>query len=114
MIVRIIYKNKDVLYISIHALHKIAKYKNYDQQTNLDKLGSPRWKKLKEKVKRKIKTVAFDLIQLYAKRKMTKGFAFSPDTYLQNELEASFIFQDTEDQINFIDTTDDQNNSMQC
>ncbi|MBJ04491.1 MAG: transcription-repair coupling factor [Flavobacteriales bacterium] len=97
--IRIIYKNKDVLYISIHALHKIAKYKNYDQQTNLDKLGSPRWKKLKEKVKRKIKTVAFDLIQLYAKRKMTKGFAFSPDTYLQNELEASFIFQDTEDQI---------------
>ena len=97
--IRIIYKNHDILYISIHALHKISKYKDADSNVALDKLGSPRWKKLKEKVKNKIKTVAFDLIELYAKRKITKGFAFSKDTYLQNELEASFIFQDTEDQI---------------
>ena len=97
--IRILYKNGDVLYISIHALHKIAKFKESEFEVKLDKLGSPRWKKLKEKVKSKIKTVAFDLIKLYAKRKITKGFNFSKDTYLQHELEASFIFQETEDQI---------------
>jgi len=97
--IRIIYKNNDVLYISIHSLYKISKYKDADHNLTLDKLGSPRWKKLKEKVKQKIKIVAFDLIKLYAKRKLTEGFAFSKDTYLQTELEASFIFQDTEDQI---------------
>jgi len=97
--IRIIYKNNDVLYISIHSLHKISKYKEADQNLQLDKIGSPRWKNLKEKVKTKIKTIAFDLIELYAKRKMTTGFSFSKDTYLQSELEASFIFQDTEDQI---------------
>ena len=97
--IRIIYKNDDVLYISIHSLHKISKYKEGTVELKLDKLGSPRWKNLKEKVKRKIKVIAFDLIKLYAKRKMTTGFSFSKDTYLQNELEASFLFQDTEDQI---------------
>ena len=97
--IRMIYKNGDILYISIHSLHKIAKYKDAENEVKLDKLGSPRWKKLKEKVKKKIKTVAFDLIKLYAKRKMKKGFSFSKDTYLQHELEASFIFQETEDQI---------------
>ena len=97
--IRIIYKDNDVLYISIHALHKIAKYKDSDHEIQLDKLGSPRWKKLKEKVKNKIKIVAFDLIELYAKRKMTQGFSFTEDTYLQDELEASFLFQDTPDQI---------------
>ena len=97
--IRIIYKNNDVLYISIHSLHKISKYKDSEHNMQLDKLGSPRWKKLKEKIKGKIKAVAFDLIKLYAKRKMAKGFSFSNDTYLQHELEASFIFQDTEDQI---------------
>ena len=97
--IRIIYKNGDVLYISIHSLYKIAKYKDSESSVTLDKLGSPRWKKLKERVKNKIKVVAFDLIKLYAKRKMTTGFAFSKDTYLQTELEASFIFQDTDDQI---------------
>ena len=97
--IRILYKNGDVLYISIHALHKISKFKESEFEIKLDKLGSPRWKKLKERVKSKIKTVAFDLIKLYAKRKITKGFAFSKDTYLQHELEASFIFQETEDQI---------------
>ena len=97
--IRIIYKDNDVLYISIHALHKIAKYKDSDNEIQLDKLGSPRWKNLKEKVKNKIKIVAFDLIELYAKRKMTQGFSFTEDTYLQDELEASFLFQDTPDQI---------------
>ena len=97
--IRIIYKNNDVLYISVHSLHKISKYKETSEELTLDKLGSPRWKKLKEKVKGKVKKIAFDLIKLYAKRKITKGFAFSQDTYLQNELEASFIFQETEDQI---------------
>ncbi|MAZ55522.1 MAG: transcription-repair coupling factor [Flavobacteriales bacterium] len=97
--IRIIYKNNDVLYISIHALHKISKYKYGDNDLSLDKLGSPRWKKLKDKVKSKIKILAFDLLKLYAKRKITSGFSFSKDTYLQSELEASFIFQDTEDQI---------------
>tara|TARA_B100001250_G_scaffold116455_1_gene98725 strand:- start:4764 stop:8021 length:3258 start_codon:yes stop_codon:yes gene_type:complete len=97
--IRIVYKNHDVLYISIHSLHKISKYKEGDNDVNLDKLGSPRWKKLKDKVKNKIKIVAFDLIKLYAKRKITSGFSFSKDTYLQSELEASFIFQDTADQI---------------
>jgi len=97
--IKIIYKNGDVLYISIHSLHKISKYKDHTGDVKLDKLGSPRWKRLKEKVKTKIKTVAFDLIELYAKRKITKGFAFSKDSYLQHELEASFLFQETEDQI---------------
>jgi transcription-repair coupling factor (superfamily II helicase) len=97
--IRIIYKNNDVLYISVHSLHKISKYKESSEELKLDKLGSPRWKNLKERVKGKVKTIAFDLIKLYAKRKITKGFAFSKDTYLQHELEASFIFQETEDQI---------------
>ena len=96
---RIIYKNGDTLYLSIHALHKISKFKENDADVNLDKIGAPRWKKLKERVKTKIKKVAFDLIKLYAKRKVSKGFAFSRDTYLQNELESSFVFQETEDQI---------------
>ncbi len=97
--IRLIYKNNDILYISIHALHKISKFKDASNKIQLDKLGSPRWKNLKDKAKNKIKLVAFDLIKLYAKRKMTKGFSFSQDTYLQNELEASFIFQETPDQI---------------
>ncbi|MAQ31243.1 MAG: transcription-repair coupling factor [Flavobacteriales bacterium] len=97
--IRIIYKNNDVLYISIHSLYKIEKYKEGDEDVSIDKIGSPRWKNLKEKVKNKIKVVAFDLIKLYAKRKITDGFSFSKDTYLQTELEASFMFQDTEDQI---------------
>ena len=97
--IRLIYKNNDVLYISIHSLHKITKYKDGSMELKLDKLGSPRWKNLKEKAKRKIKTIAFDLVNLYAKRKIAKGFAFSQDTYLQNELEASFKFKETADQI---------------
>ena len=97
--IKLIYKGGDILYISIHSLHKITKYKDGSMELKLDKLGSPRWKNLKEKVKRKIKTIAFDLVNLYAKRKIAKGFAFSQDTYLQNELEASFRFKETTDQI---------------
>lgn len=93
------YKNGDLLYVSIHALHKISKYNGPDgKEIVLSKLGSPAWKTLKQKTKAKVKQIAFDLIKLYAQRKMAKGFAFSPDSYLQNELEASFIYEDTPDQ----------------
>lgn len=98
--IRLIYKNKDVLYVSIHSLHRIAKYSGKDgTQPTLHKLGSPQWATLKQKAKKKVKELAFDLIQLYAKRKAQKGFAYTPDTYLQNELEASFIYEDTPDQL---------------
>lgn len=93
------YKNGDLLYVSIHALHKISKYNGPDgKEISLSKLGSSAWKKLKQKTKSKVKQIAFDLIQLYAKRKTAKGFAFSPDSYLQHELEASFLYEDTPDQ----------------
>lgn len=96
---KLTYKNGDLLYVSIHALHKISKYNGpEDKDISLSKLGSPAWKNLKAKTKSKVKLLAFDLIKLYAKRKTAKGFAFSPDTYLQNELEASFIYEDTPDQ----------------
>jgi len=93
------YKNGDLLYVSIHSLHKISKYNVPEgKEINLSKLGSPAWKNLKQKTKNKVKQIAFDLIKLYAKRKNAKGFAFSPDGYLQTELEASFIYEDTPDQ----------------
>lgn len=93
------YKNNDLLYVSIHSLHKISKYTGPEgKAVVLSKLGSPAWKSLKAKTKAKVKQIAFDLIELYAKRKSAKGFAFTPDTYLQNELEASFIYEDTPDQ----------------
>ena len=93
------YKNGDLLYVSIHSLHKISKYNGPDgREIVLSKLGSPAWKSLKQKTKAKVKQIAFDLIKLYAERKTAKGFAFTPDTYLQNELEASFIYEDTPDQ----------------
>ncbi len=97
--IKLLYRNDDVLYLSIHALYKIAKYKSREGSVpKLNKLGSPAWDNLKEKTKRKAKALAFDLIQLYAKRKTQKGFAYAPDTYLQYELEASFLFEDTPDQ----------------
>jgi transcription-repair coupling factor (superfamily II helicase) len=97
--IRILYRNKDILYISIHSLHRISKFVSKDGKApSIDKLGSDAWKKLKQKAKKKVKEVAFDLIQLYAERKQKKGFAYSPDTYLQNELEASFLYEDTPDQ----------------
>jgi transcription-repair coupling factor (superfamily II helicase) len=97
---RIIYKNKDLLYVSIHSLHRISKFTSKEGSLpRLNKLGSNAWKTLKSKTKKKVKDIARDLIRLYAKRKTSKGFAFMPDTYLQHELEASFFFEDTEDQI---------------
>lgn len=96
---KLTYKNGDLLYVSIHSLHKISKYNGPDgREIVLSKLGSPAWKSLKQKTKAKVKQIAFDLIKLYAERKTAKGFAFTPDTYLQNELEASFIYEDTPDQ----------------
>ncbi|MBM76986.1 MAG: transcription-repair coupling factor [Crocinitomicaceae bacterium] len=98
--IRLIYKGGDILYISIHSLHNISKFTGKDGKApTLNKLGSPSWNLAKEKAKKKIKEVAFDLIKLYAKRKMKKGFAFNPDTYMQSELEASFIYEDTPDQL---------------
>ena len=98
--VRLIYKDNDILYVSIHSLHRIAKYTGKEGTVpTLHKLGSASWATLKQKTKKKVKDIAKDLIQLYAKRRSAKGFAFSPDTYLQNELEASFIYEDTPDQV---------------
>ena len=97
--VKIIYKDNDILYVSIHALHKISKYRGKDgEQPTIHKLGGKIWQKTKQKTKKKIKDIAKELINLYAKRRASKGFAFSPDTYLQQELEASFMYQDTPDQ----------------
>ncbi len=98
--VRIIYKNNDLLYVSIHSLHRIAKYIGKDgAEPTLNRLGSGAWSRLKNKTKSRVKDIAKELIQLYAKRKDSEGFAYSPDTYLQNELEASFIYEDTPDQL---------------
>lgn len=97
--IKLTYQGGDVLYVSIHALHKITRYNGKEGTVpTTHKLGSGAWAKTKAKAKRKVKEVAFDLIKLYAKRKATQGFEFSPDTYLQHELEASFIYEDTPDQ----------------
>jgi transcription-repair coupling factor (superfamily II helicase) len=97
--VRLIYKNNDLLYVGINSLHKISKYIGKDcTPPKLDKIGSDTWKKLKSKTKKKVKDIAKELIKLYAKRKATPGFACEPDGYLQNELEASFMYEDTPDQ----------------
>ena len=97
--IKLIYGERDVLYLSIHSLHKVTKYNGKDgKPPQIYKLGSGAWKKLKQKTKTKVKEIAFNLIKLYAKRRLEKGFAFGPDTYLQNELEASFIYEDTPDQ----------------
>ena len=97
--IKLVYKNNDILYVTIHSLHKISKFSGKEgAEVTLNQLGSPAWKNLKNKAKRKVKEVAFDLIKLYAERKTRQGFAFSPDGYLQNELEASFMYEDTPDQ----------------
>ncbi|MBR1793529.1 MAG: transcription-repair coupling factor [Bacteroidales bacterium] len=99
-VIRLMYKNNDVLYISIHGLHKISRYVGKDGVApTLNRLGSSSWQVLKQKTKKQVKDIAKDLIALYAKRKATKGFAFSGDSYLQHELEASFIYEDTPDQL---------------
>ena len=97
--IKLIYGERDVLYISIHALHKITKYNGKDGKApKVHKLGSNVWKKLKQKTKSRVKHIAYNLIQLYAKRKLQKGFAYNPDSHMQHELEASFIYEDTPDQ----------------
>ncbi|MBT8317928.1 MAG: transcription-repair coupling factor [Lutibacter sp.] len=97
--IKLIYGDRDILYISIHSLHKISKYTGKDGKApKLYKLGSGAWKKLKQKTKSRIKHIAFNLIELYAKRKMQKGFQYNADSYLQHELEASFLYEDTPDQ----------------
>ena len=99
-VVRLVYKNEDTLLVNIHNLHKISRYKSKDgEPPQVNKLGSPAWQTLKQKTKSRVKDIAKDLILLYAKRKAELGFAFTPDTYLQNELEASFIYEDTPDQL---------------
>lgn len=98
--IKLIYSGGDVLYISIHSLHKITRYNGKEGTAPvMNKLGSGAWQKTKAKAKKRVKEIAFDLIKLYAKRKATKGFQYSPDTYLQHELEASFIYEDTPDQL---------------
>lgn len=98
--VRLVYKDNDVVYVSITSLHRIAKYTGKEGAVpRLDKLGSTHWQTLKQKTKSRVKQVAYDLIKLYAQRKASKGHAFPPDNYLQHELEASFIYEDTPDQL---------------
>ena len=97
--IKLIYGERDILYLSIHSLHKISKYNGKDgKPPKIYKLGSSAWKTLKQKTKARVKQVAFNLIELYAKRRLQKGYAFGPDTYLQHELEASFLYEDTPDQ----------------
>jgi len=98
--VRLIYRDKDLLYVDIQSLHKISKYVGKDgTPPKVNKLGTEAWEQLKRRVKAKVKDISSELIKLYAKRKATKGFAFSPDSYMQTELEASFIYEDTPDQL---------------
>lgn len=97
--IRLTYKGGDILYVSIHSLHRISKYSGKEgSQPSLHRLGSQTWQNTKNKTKKRVKELAFDLLKLYAKRKASKGFAFAPDGYLQNELEASFMYEDTPDQ----------------
>lgn len=97
--IKLVYVDNDIVYVSIHSLHKISKYNGKDgAPPKIYKLGSSAWKTLKQKTKARVKHIAFNLIQLYAKRRLDKGFAFAPDSYLQAELESSFIYEDTPDQ----------------
>lgn len=97
--VRIIYRDNDVLYVNINSLHKISKYTGKEGVSpKINKLGSDAWEKLKNKTKKQVKDIATDLIKLYAKRKAAHGFAHSPDSYIQTELESSFLYEDTPDQ----------------
>ena len=98
-VVKLTYKDNDVVFVSVHALHRISRYKSKDAEPpKIHKLGSKAWQNLKTSTKSKVKDIAKDLIQLYAKRKSARGFAFSADTYLQQELESSFMYEDTPDQ----------------
>lgn len=98
--IKLVYRDNDILYVGIHSLYRISKYKGKDNtEPKIYKLGSGAWQKLKASTKSKVKDIAKDLIQLYAKRLASDGFSFSPDSYLQRELEASFIYEDTPDQL---------------
>ncbi|MFI3266133.1 MAG: transcription-repair coupling factor [Rikenellaceae bacterium] len=98
--IKLIYRDNDVLLVGVHSLHRISRYKSKDAEPpRVYKLGSGAWQKLKTAAKKAVKDIARELIQLYAKRKASAGFAFMPDGYLQNELEASFIYEDTPDQV---------------
>ncbi len=98
--IKLMYGDRDTLYVSIHSLHKISKFNGKDGAVpKIYKLGSAAWKKIKQKTKSRVKKIAFDLIKVYAKRRLEKGFQYDPDGYLQHELEASFIYEDTPDQI---------------
>ena len=97
--IKLVYRDSDILYISIHSLHKITRYSGKEGfEPKMNKLGSGAWAATKQKTKKRIREIAYDLIGLYAKRKSAQGFSYSPDTYLQHELEASFIYEDTPDQ----------------
>ena len=97
--IKLIYRNNDTIFVSIHNLHQISKYKGREGvEPTLSRLGSGAWERMKERTKEKVKDIARDLIQLYAKRKQQAGFAYSPDGYMQHELEASFFYEDTPDQ----------------
>ncbi|QRM88939.1 transcription-repair coupling factor [Lacinutrix sp. WUR7] len=97
--IKLVYGERDILYLSIHSLHKITKFNGKDgKPPKVYKLGSKAWKVLKQKTKSRVKEIAFNLIKVYAKRKLEKGYQYNPDSYLQHELEASFIYEDTPDQ----------------
>ena len=99
-VIKLVYSNDDVVFVSIHSLHKISKYKSKEGEApRINKLGTGAWEKLKERTKTKIKDIARDLIKLYSQRAQEKGFAYSPDSFLQHELEASFLYEDTPDQL---------------
>ena len=99
-VIKLIYQNEDVVFVSIHSLHKISKYKGKEgEQPRISKLGTGAWEKIKERTKTKIKDIARDLIKLYSQRKQEKGYKYSPDSFMQHELEASFIYEDTPDQL---------------
>ncbi|WP_303888766.1 transcription-repair coupling factor [Dysgonomonas mossii] len=99
-LIKLIYLNNDVIFVSLHSLHKISKYRGKEgEPPRINKLGTGAWNKIKEKTKNKVKDIARDLIQLYAKRRQEEGFSFAPDSFLQHELEASFIYEDTPDQV---------------
>ena len=99
-VIKLVYQNEDVVFVSIHSLHKVSKYKGKEgEPPRLNKLGTGAWEKMKERTKTKIKDIARDLIRLYSKRKEEKGFCFSPDSFMQHELEASFVYEDTPDQL---------------
>ena len=98
--IKLIYGERDILYISIHSLHKISKFNGKDgRPPKIYKLGSGAWKRLKQKTKTRVKEIAYDLIKLYAKRKMQQGFRYHPDSFMQLELESSFMYEDTPDQL---------------